>query len=225
MVEPSFWSMGRKKRNWLISYPRSGNTWIRLFFEYYTRKSTRSLCVPFKPLIFDTVETILWKKHELFFDGPVDESDKVVFLIRNPFDAIASSLKFDGKEPSDSNVKKYVKHYVEEINEYEKFNGKKIIIYYEDLLDDFKETVKKIIVFLELKIKERKIDKFMKKNEKYFRRALSWYVNEVPDKTKDNVYGDKDFFMRHKDLSNSQISFIHSKIKNHEYLERYKWMM
>lgn len=218
MVE--IWSLPRKNRIWLVSYPRSGNTWLRFFFERYTEKGTRSLTPPYTPLESPTDETFLWKRHELY-EAELDETDKIIFLIRNPLNAIPSSIRWDGKQFTDEIVEKYINHYCNEINEYEKYPGEKIILYYEDLIKDFKKTIRPVLQFLNLEINEYKIDNIVEDNDNIFHKTLWWFEHVVPDKTSDNVYGDMKWEERKYSLSKQQQQMIKNKIKDIKYLERY----
>lgn len=214
------WIMPKSNRNWLISYPRSGNTWIRLFFEYYTDISTRSIVVPFKPLEVETKETFIWKKHEIFHEE-IDETDRCIFIIRSPFNAIPSSIKYDGENFDDETVERYIEHYIAEITEYEKYKGNKIFVFYEDLVMDFKNAIIPVIKFLELLVDDDKIDIFIDKNKEMFNKASKWFTEMVPGKTGDNIYGDMRFNTRRDSLTSEQQNMIFKKIEDINILWRY----
>ena len=100
-------------RNYLISFPKSGNTAIRLFLERHTRKPT-SRCIVHDRVSDEGValkivedwtkgrdtsllypgrsDFIVWKAHG--FPAMFQPGDKVIFLLRDYKDAIISFIKY-----------------------------------------------------------------------------------------------------------------------------------
>ncbi|CAF1293083.1 unnamed protein product [Adineta ricciae] len=177
------------KRTALISFPRSGNTWLRNLIEKSTGYSTSSIyCDKYLEKTLhaecDRVNVFLIKTHLLnlrsliLLEPQRFRYDQFIFLIRNPFDAILSFHQFElmkthvnkldhlERDDSNSTNKMYTKRiqlmvslYARLCDEYEKLQRSHIVVRYEDLKTSPEIILKHIKRFLVPSIIERKGDK------------------------------------------------------------------
>jgi len=130
--------------NYIISYPRSGNTWLRYIIEYLSNQSTNGLIdVPNKhdklqkPLLKSGNNFIAHKLHS--FDEKITDNDKVIIIIRNYKECIIRHNKdkrgYDFELFEKQNQGKR-DDYIGIIKHFDQFNGKKLYLYYEDLIND-----------------------------------------------------------------------------------------
>ena len=151
----------------LLSNPKSGSTWLRFCIEFLSQRPTigwsheqvTSLACIDLPLLkqvecekfngFINDKFILAKTHEVGNFGPT----KLILLLRN-YKELISRPVYDldaSKRPlSSSDASDIIDQYVEKLTFYENFEGEKIIIYYEDLIKDFKSVMINLIDFLGL---------------------------------------------------------------------------
>lgn len=143
--------------NYLLSYPRSGNTVIRYCLEKITKKRTTDCGERYdfisKEELLDDV--ILNKEH-----GPgkidINKTDKLIILIRNYKDVFISH-KFRSKKIDNPNFifetirqdSDFISGYYDILNFYDNFNKEKMLVYYEDIIENLHSVMKRIINFLE----------------------------------------------------------------------------
>lgn len=138
--------------NILLSYPRSGNTWLRYCVESITQRSTigyqnegsaefdRSSLIP---ELRGQSDPILIKRH---FYNHIESCDRLILVVRN----YKESVLRHNPESKDNLVvlKNEAGHYMSLLNYYEVFQGPKLLIYYKDLITNFIPTINRIMVFL-----------------------------------------------------------------------------
>lgn len=131
--------------NYIVSYPRSGNTWLRYIIEYLSNQPTNGLIDKpnkydklQKPLLINGDNYIAYKLHS--FDPKITNRDKVILIIRNYKECIIRH----NKDKRGYDFELFQKHnqgkkddYIGMIKQYHHFNGEKMHIYYEDLINDY----------------------------------------------------------------------------------------
>jgi hypothetical protein len=142
-------------KNLLISYPRSGNTWLRYCVEFLTKKPTDgvkgSSATIKKPMGEHNKEMnvgldkppIMIKSHE----PPDWIPDKIILLMRNPLECLPRHTA-GANIPVLNTV--HVRSYLRLIEYYHLFDGEKLVVNYEDLLveEELKETLNRVLDFL-----------------------------------------------------------------------------
>lgn len=162
--------------NYLVSYPRSGNTWIRYCLENLTGNRTVGYgnATEFEPSILKHTRDLppwLIKKHET--EG-INKEDKIILVIRNYKEVLIRQLgkNFNLLERGkDTGRFKYFGL----IDFYDKHKGAKHLVYYEDIISYPKETIKKILSFLEFNINKKDLDNFFDNLEKHKQYSLNLY--------------------------------------------------
>lgn len=139
----------------LISYPRSGNTWIRYCIEELTNKPTagyrgKDMFEPKLPLPPIVVKSHLLNKQKL-----PPNTNALILLYRNPLYVIARHLGNDAFSEFEAGIGLYM-HIIEE---YHQFQGKKINLQYEFIIENPREALNKITGVLG--IGEENIDGFL----------------------------------------------------------------
>lgn len=120
--------------NYIISYPRSGNTAFRYILELLTKMPTNGICGPVnerdvlqKPLLRKGSNFIAHKRHD--FNG-VGMLDLVFFIMRHPIEAVIRHNK--GPRGLD-NLKGHLDGWYSLLNEFD-IHRNGIPIYYEELV-------------------------------------------------------------------------------------------
>lgn len=174
--------------NILLSYPRSGNTWIRYCIEFLTKEPTlgykESGSFDINPLgsfinIGVNIEKspILLKKHET---NTIKKIDSLILIIRDYKEVIP---RHTGKElniellRSSINSKYSSMNYIQLIEYFEDFSGKKAIIYYEDILMDLKSSIEKILRLLNKD--DYLLEEFMNSIDEHKKNSLKIYKKSI----------------------------------------------
>jgi hypothetical protein len=196
-----------KHINWLVSFPRSGSTWLRQFFERYTGLSSRSVYEEFnwdRPVYFETDIPCLYRTHTtdlILHNFPT----RTLFLIRNPLDVIASQIKYHGKEYSDDNVVDCAKQYVKFLIDYLDYEHPKLLVKYEWLRESFTPHIIKILRFYEMEVSLSRIENFVTFNEQIFNDYLKYFSKYLPE---ENISQDMNTDTRRNLLTDKQHELI-----------------
>jgi len=144
--------------NLVTSFPKSGRTWIILFFKYYNRNRDNNE-------VYTTHHTdpLSYKKN--------------VLLIRNPADVLVS-LYFHKKfrvSKSLPGFNEFIKAWLPVFNEshkkWSRYTANKIVVHYEDLFE--REAWRKILGHFDIAMDKRVFDKAIRKTKfKYIRNNL-----------------------------------------------------
>lgn len=175
--------------NYLLSYPRSGNTWVRFILEWFSGRPTNGISNNnlsisksrvSKPkqnkLISNELKhvkgkPIIQKAH--WTNQITNKNGKLILLLRNPIEAI---LRHNPELTNLQNHKDVV-WYMDLIKLYDSWDNKrKIIIYYEDLIQEPKKTIIQIVEFMELDL--HKVQNFMKSYDYFFNLSINFYDNK-----------------------------------------------
>jgi len=168
----------------IVSYPRSGLNWLRYCIEFFSGVRT-----PGKPLIVEQGKTIISRTHDVRGNTRNGSPDcwrtlyaaqglpffkKVILLLRDFREC------YLGEVSSDLDL---LETYTENINAYDAFSGKKMVVYYEDMIDDFSE-VSRILDFIGIPHNPQTFDlKFHQRKSLliYHRRRFSHTRNNLRD--------------------------------------------
>ena len=131
--------------NYLVSYNHSGNTLVRYYIELLTGLPTighNPACISDR---FDdnflnvdkTKSPILIKRHEIE-NGEITIDDKFIFLLRD-------------EECIKEEYKTEILKYNQLRNQYLSFRGRKMVIFYHEILTDILGVSKRILQFIEFK--------------------------------------------------------------------------
>lgn len=225
--------------NVITSYPKSGNTWLRfiifeLFFKEFTKDNSSMNIEIFIPdihkihsnkkIIFD--QRLQGKKkfikshfeYQKFINSNID---KVILVIRNPLDILASLINYYNikKENIDNAVNHFAKYHTflslkkdfnfpswnKHIESWLNSGQDIITIRYSDLINDFDSTLKKVTHFFNIDIDKNRIQQI--KQNTSFNSLLNLELKEK----KENIDG---LFK-----SNFRKSNFINKGKNNYYLE------
>lgn len=156
-------------RTYVLSYPRSANTWIRYCAEFLTRRPTMMCRIGYYdpknyPLAWqagfdlDLAKQPLEKAHiyaeMAMFRAPDPDTEKLILLVRNPKEAIT---RHEGCPPirasftGEFKIEYYSpKEYFNNLTVYDSWNPEnRLLIYYEDLLLNPRETLSRLLIFLD----------------------------------------------------------------------------
>lgn len=142
------------KMNYLLSYPRSGNHWVRFIIEFLTGrpslgcKTSEDKDKPiyqtnfnggYKPIKIEDTSPIIRKSHS---PGEIMDCDKLIVIVREYKECII-------RHNSGRITKKDIDVYYNIIKFYDEFNGDKLLIKYNDLLNNNENVAQNIFEFLE----------------------------------------------------------------------------
>lgn len=180
------------KFNVLLSFPRSGNTWIRYVAEFISKRPTSQATIKRcgegfaeKTGVISTdlhlgvdvsKKVILIKRHSLEFDWDnwTKDNCRLVMLIRNYKEAILRHAEASNKTGDLKEINKHIAGYMHCLSSYDKFAGQKICIYYEDLILHPKREINRLMTFLGVPRTKHFIE-FFNKYEHHKGQCLKYY--------------------------------------------------
>ncbi len=148
----------------LWSYPHSGNTWVRFIIEYLTgcpscgantKNYDASICLRrIRPMLILThvdmsKPFVIYKQHHPY---PLNKNSSLILLIRD-YSTCMSKISMEFKQ------------YLDLIVSYDLFEGNKMLIYYEDLLNKPQVEIYKLKQFFNAP--EKRYKTFMKNYQRY----------------------------------------------------------
>jgi hypothetical protein len=174
----------------LLSFPRSGNTWVRYIFEFLSQKPTQGYLNNPKDIppyiktdigVDPNAKPIMRKSHQELWD----DCNSMIFLLRDYKEAILRDAKHFGiQDPNEllghfqsvtrgklENPWQY--DYIFALQQFDKFQSKKILVYYEDLILEPQQTIKKMVDFSE--ISSHRLDEFFEKYQDHQNQSISNY--------------------------------------------------
>ena len=188
--------------NYLLSYPRSGNTWLRYCVEYLTSKHTEGypnddhkfeegIFPKFIPKISKADDKgTYWQGAKLYLnekDLPIlvkrhetecikrNEKARIIFLIRDYRECIISQTSLtSGLEP-------HIEEYLQLLRYYDEFSGDKIHIYYEDLVTNIETQVRFVLDFLEEVVNDDVMSEFLDTIDDHHKTCRSIYGDSKSD--------------------------------------------
>lgn len=182
--------------NILLSYPRSGNTWLRYCIEFLTKKPTigytSSNASEFdkKSLGYFNTEMgvdlksdpILIKRHMVGYTNgdPAEwsENDNLILIVRNYKEVL---IRHNNGNSNINTLKKgcsshiISNNYIQLIEYYNNFNGNKKIFYYEDILKNLEITLKEMLDFLN--VSDEYLEKFIENIDYHKQKSINIYGN------------------------------------------------
>ena len=168
----------------LLSYPRSGNTFLRYCLEYATgtptlgegagphAQSVAMFGVGLEHVNHDR-PNIVRKAHNITINHPAQS--KMILLVRNYKECVMRHKYYQKRNlPDDINLDEYFKC----VTDFHTWAGPKIIIYYEDLIgSNFATEMSKILNFLD--IDENKIQTLIDNEENVRKHSIQSYNKSV----------------------------------------------
>jgi len=209
--------------NYLISYPKSGNTWVRYCLEYLTDKRTMGYArsTEFEPSVLKHTRDLspwLIKKHELRgIDNP--QEDKIILIIRN-YKEVLLRLKGENYDLINSQGNTGRFNYFKLINFYNGYKGKKHLVYYEDIISNLKKSIIGILNFLGEDVSDIKLNDFFNDIENHKIKSLEIY-SDSKTKGKNVIFHSNKLSLDRKKEWDSYVENNYKKIFD-KYLNRYK---
>jgi hypothetical protein len=177
--------------NWLFSYQGSGSNYLRYCIEFLSKKPTQG---PFRLIPHDQ-EFILMRSHYAF---ELSENEKVVILIRNPFELIfRENVLNNTKKELIDNMHTVCGRYQSFIENYPDSK----IFFYEEVVNNF-DKIKELIKYYEI-ILEEDINEFESNLEHH---KMNSY------KFGNKFYSDKSNIFYSKNLSDEEYNTLQNTI-------------
>lgn len=185
--------------NLILSYPRSGSTFVRYIIEHFTQRPTRG--PPTSTNLIDTPvlaanknntkKTIAFKihgqdaLHQKLIQGFLTRKIPLMFLMRNPIEMLTRHTDIAHtraiinypQEPIPDNIA----YFFENMKTYESYEEKKQIFYYEDLVENPKDVIEQLCKFLNVDSNGIEQQKFMDNFEEHFEKSRDVYNKHQSD--------------------------------------------
>lgn len=148
----------------ILSYPRSGNTWVRYIIEFLSKKPTkgyddkgdRALGLKNNIGVDMKAPPIAYKSHKEILNS----ADKIIVIVRDYKEAITRH----GKESRQIAPDKMKAHFIREtqgkeyrgvdyitvLEAYDNHQADKLLVYYEDLISHPRREIKRICTFMDI---------------------------------------------------------------------------
>ncbi len=170
-------------QTFLLSYPRSGNTWFRYCIEFLTQRPTfnpyyqdpRNQPIGWQAhFTVDITKKPIKKTHRLSLESYNPDVDQVILLIRNPKECFGREKIYSHLPITPTSLEIENQSYFENIAYFDEWSPhRKIIIYYEDLITDPETTLKRVLDFLNEPY--TRLPLFMKNYRRHKHQALLLY--------------------------------------------------
>ena len=210
--------------NLLLTYPKSGNTWMRYIVEYLSEQPTVEYQTNIEAAVGNGIKldclgarlkhlnvdlskpAILIKRHSGDFRGERwSEKDKLIIIVRDYRESLYRALY----KVTPAKLHKRCDAYMHILEFFNQFTGKKQIIYYEDLITDFEGIVDTVVSFLN--IKKDKVDSLLSNYEYHKKACLEWYGTSITLGNKIEHHSNYGISETFKDLIESRIN--HSSVE------------
>ncbi len=180
------------KFNILLSFPRSGNTWVRYIAEFISKRPTCHSPIRFcvegalnkKEVIGDKLDlgvdikkrAILVKRHR--FDYRWDDWSKhncrLVLLIRDYREAILRHAFASRKDNNIKEINKCIEGYIHCLSSYDSFDGDKMLLYYENIILNPRKEIERLAKFIGFN-KSKNVDVLFSNFKHHKRASLNYY--------------------------------------------------
>lgn len=231
-------------RTVLLSFPQSGNTWLRYCLEALTGRPTlhRYTSQPrlndflfLWPIAWETnfeldpnktliekmhqvKETMLHNRNETIYLNP--DLDTLIFILRNPKETIARVEYASFDLLLEGVCKAYYPHrlYFENLAFFDSWPAeRRYLIYYEDLITHPRETLAGILAFLHES--DERLDQFIQDYQQHKQKSLSLYPNPT-SRGSDPLFHSKKLSAAYRKQVDIWIAQAYPELWN-KYLERY----
>lgn len=150
----------------LLSYPRSGNSLVKYFIKRSIKATTVHDCIYQRSIKYNKTIDFEWKQNQLKIGNVLFKEhfykncnsfdpniDSLVFVVRNYKECIFRHNK--KRALNDVNFRKSeMQKYLGNVKFYDEWNGKKVMLYYEDLIINFKKYYTSILNIVNVDKKE-----------------------------------------------------------------------
>lgn len=220
---------------YILSYPRSGNTWVRYIVEFLSKKPTKgydnridsspgskvSIGVDLK------AEPIAYKSHKIGYK----EGDKIIFILRDYKEAISRHAKggnlFNTIEKRKGHFIQQTEgktnrdvDYIDVLESYDSWKDEdKLLIYYEDLMLNPKAEILRIIDFMGLK--DTYVKEFFDNYKKHKSNSISAYKPGSHTKGDNLKFHSSSFPDTYLEFMTNHLKNNHRKLFD-KYLKRYE---
>lgn len=213
------------KNNYIISFPSSGNHLTRFFIELLSERPTAGTSnmldielyrnIYSEPIPFNiptgSTNYIYYKDH-----SPIhyNKLDRLIFIVRNPKEILVKNSLYE------YNVK-YFNSYFKLIDFYNKYDGPKILFYYEDILSNKTTFIKNLYAFINVD-NLNKLEYCLQNVNKLFDLSLhgtnrAWGGNNSSGNV--NIYWDKSS----EDLKNKMNIYLNEKKHTNKYTDIFNY--
>lgn len=169
-----------KRNTLLLSYPRSGNSWLRYIIEKLTEVPTEDMAdnAGYRSPLTESAEgktPFVFKRH-FISDIPrytPSTFSRLLFIIRDYREVI---IRHNEDVSEDfSKWKKAFVRYQEGVGYYQEFDGDKAHIYYEDLVKNPEQVLHLLARFFKIEDGAERVLSFMEQFDLHFKQSMEAY--------------------------------------------------
>lgn len=163
--------------NIICAYQYSGSFWIRYIVEYISKYPTLGV-YPDHSAIGSRIDIGVHLRNDIILyerSKPLitEKIQKSIYLVRNYTDVYIYKTAESGYELTSENIRNVFNNdymdYISILREYKKSKANKILVYYEDLIQNPKVWITKILDFLLCEYKQDDLDAFFKNYDKHLK--------------------------------------------------------
>lgn len=223
------------ERVYIFSYPRSGNTWVRYFLEFLSKKPTKGYdnkidgCPTMKANVgVDfSKQPIAYKSHKIY---NLKENEKMICIVRDYKETLPRHAKAGGHNTPRKMKAHFIQQtegrsnadvdYMDVIETYDISPvNRKLLVYYEDLLTYPRSEIKRIIDFLN--INDKYLSDFMKDYERHKNNSIKAYAPGSYTKGSNFKFHSSTLNPKYLDFMTNHLKEKHTELFN-KYLKRYE---
>lgn len=208
--------------DYLISFPRSGNSFLRYCIEYISKRPTLGCANSFNdtPIfkksgsgIIIKNETPILRKEHFWENMDIDDDSKVILLLRDYKEMYISHSNRSDKKIEEC-IHFYNKRFLNTLMEFDNYDKDKMVCYYENIMSDsINQELNNIFTFLGISDFEDDLYDFKYKIKEHKTKSKSLYKPKVL-KNRDDI----------KNEIKRKSSFIKNKIKKDNLLLYEKYL-
>lgn len=184
----ALFSSAKNETVYLASFPRSGNTWMRYYLEYLTKRPSGKANLINKRAVGHNGALSFVFDLKVDFDKPYilkihsgkglnELNGYLILLIRNYKEVVVRHSKGKELQVHEETFASSLQGYVDLIHLFESWpEDKRFLVYYEDLIENPHDVFYKLTAFMEEG--EERIGPFMENLEKHRQNAIDFY-NQV----------------------------------------------
>jgi hypothetical protein len=226
----------KRKKNLLLSIPRTGNHIIRTLIELFTQYPTAGLmgldeidCPIYlrSNMNFDIIDPnqfSYYKQHDVILPEPhyvlkPEEVNELIFITRHPLEIFIREDTYKSIKYKEISYKQQFKEvYFSNLDFYHQFQGRKLFLYYEDIIEKKDETIKKVYDFLNIK-QEKKLELVLKYKNFIYDETLKLSKTTNGGISKGSHYFAENY--KNSSFYKDNMNYIVNKMKDKKYYQDY----
>ena len=160
---------------------------------------------------------IYYKQYDLFtynYVNTIDNVNELIFLIRDPYEVFLRDMD------NTTHYNYIIKSYIDNIKNYDLFRGNKLLLYYEDILQNKKDAILQIYDFLKINNKN-KLKNTLNNIKNIYNESLNISIKTGGGISKNNITKYYEKYKNTERIKNVEKNIVGYIKKYPKYLNRY----